>query len=524
VDINPLSTIVFICGALTLALAGYSWQRRSANSAREFSVCMTAVAIYVIGYGFELSSLNLETMLFWSRIEYVGILSFPTLFLVFTIQYTGHEKWLNLRNGILLSILPVSLLVFKLLDNSLHLIYSSVAVDASGEFPMLAFSRGPLYLVIAIYGLTLFAISYGLLVQKWRSSSALYRQQTQAMVITISIIYLVYLLYVIGIPFFPEMKHLDINPFLYTFWGVVIFRTMFRHRLFDLAPIARDALIERLSDGVVVMDTQARIVDANPEALKIFDWPAVPAGKNVAESIGEWIDLRFLRAPERPAKVETRIARGEIVRHYEISISDLQEKNRVTAGYLILVHDITERIQVENELKELSLVDELTGLTNRRGFKMLGNQLLMMAQRMEYNLGLYYIDMDNLKWVNDVLGHAEGDKALKEIGDILRQTFRSADIIARVGGDEFVVLSVISDDHSIPTMMDRLNARVEISNKALPDYQIGFSVGVAVFSPENPRTMESLLEEADRDMYVKKAAKKGVRSPSLKNPIRPPGN
>src|SRR5262249_23987073 len=104
-------------------------------------------------------------------------------------------------------------------------------------------------------------------------------------------------------------------------------------------------------------------------------------------------------------------------------------------------HDVSHRVKLEEELRSLSLRDELTGLHNRRAFvSFLDHQMKLAGRAKKKGLYLLFIDLDEFKWINDSLGHEEGDRALVGASHILRSTFRDADIIARLGGDEFVVL------------------------------------------------------------------------------------
>ncbi len=154
--------------------------------------------------------------------------------------------------------------------------------------------------------------------------------------------------------------------------------------------------------------------------------------------------------------------------------------------------------------------DEMTGLTNRRGFKMLASQMIHMTDRMELNAVLIYIDLDHLKWINDNLGHATGDQALISTGGILKNSFRTSDIIARFGGDEFVILAVESAENTGEIMLARLEEQLNAHNKQMSrGYQLSFSMGLAHYEWDYPTSMELLLEKADEAMYKNKHAKKG---------------
>lgn len=158
-------------------------------------------------------------------------------------------------------------------------------------------------------------------------------------------------------------------------------------------------------------------------------------------------------------------------------------------------------------LLTLSLTDELTGLYNRRRFFILGEQYLKVAIRTKKRFSLLYMDMDDLKRINDHYGHQEGDRILVGFAEILQKTFRESDIIARIGGDEFVVLFECSDQNE-ETLMARLDENIKDFNaKGSQRYQISISVGVAPFDPEHPIPIYELLSKADTSMYAHKRGK-----------------
>ncbi len=133
--INMISTIVFICGLMSAIIAIYAWHNRATRGSKLLSAFMASMTVYVMGYSMELASLNLPSMLFWSKIGYLGIFSFPTLFLIFVLQYTGRDKWLTRRNILLMFLIPTFLLVCKFTDDNFHLVYGNTWVDTSGLIP-----------------------------------------------------------------------------------------------------------------------------------------------------------------------------------------------------------------------------------------------------------------------------------------------------------------------------------------------------------------------------------------------------
>jgi diguanylate cyclase (GGDEF)-like protein len=163
----------------------------------------------------------------------------------------------------------------------------------------------------------------------------------------------------------------------------------------------------------------------------------------------------------------------------------------------------------EEALLALSLRDELTGLYNRRGFLTLAEQQLKVATRARKGLLMIFVDLDGMKDINDALGHRQGDSALVDTARILKKTFRESDIIARYGGDEFIILSLETPESGIELFELRLKEHLEYHTRhESRPYTLSLSTGFARYDPENPLSIEDLLFEADRIMYEQKNGKK----------------
>lgn len=502
--LNPIAVIVLLCGLLSVAMGIYAYRRRNTLGALPFALIMFSFGVYSVGYCLELTSPALPLMLFWNKVQYIGIVIFPTAYLVFAIQYTGYGQWLTRRRLMLLFLLPALFLSAKMLDDLLRLVYLSAEIDHSGWIPMLNFQRGPLYPIIVTYQLLVVTVGNVLLIERMRYGSDLYRKQTRLLLISCGIVYITFGIYLSGWVIIPGLKYIDWNPLAYTLWGSAMGLAIFRYRLFDLAPNARDALIEILHDGVIVVDAQLRIIDANPESLRIFGWPKPPLGKFTSEVLDPIIGELNLTSTDGPSVSEISLRLDSQEKFYEVTCSVLRDKTSTPIGKLLVLHDISERKETERKLEELSLVDELTGLTNRRGFKLLATQLISMANRMQLNATLFFIDVDKLKMINDQYGHIEGDRALVQIAKILKATYRSADIIARISGDEFVILALDSTEVTRDAMMDRLLERETLQIHLSHPYRLSFSVGYSKYEWEHPRSLESLFQEADQSMYERK--------------------
>lgn len=205
------------------------------------------------------------------------------------------------------------------------------------------------------------------------------------------------------------------------------------------------------------------------------------------------------------------------IRYFEESGKILRDDEGQFMGLAGILRDVTERKQAEERLRKneqearlLSITDDLTGLYNRRGFFALGEQQMKLAQRTKRQLLVIYVDVDQLKKINDRLGHRFGSLALIETANILKETFRQSDIIARIGGDEFVVLAIETSNRSSQRIKSRLNDTIILHNtvRTLPyDFQLSLSFGISRYKPANPITMDELIHEADQRMYYHKRRK-----------------
>ncbi len=181
----------------------------------------------------------------------------------------------------------------------------------------------------------------------------------------------------------------------------------------------------------------------------------------------------------------------------------------------LISHCYSQR-RIVDELLELSHVDELTSLYNRRGFNNLGEQELRLASRERRPVGLFFIDLNGMKQINDDLGHEEGDRALVDAATLLRKTFRDSDVVARLGGDEFAVLAHDCSERGADAVRDRLDAAIANFNAAaLRSYRLSMSVGLVTRMPDDTRPLAELVKEADARMYREKRRNRRAAASAL---------
>ncbi|MHC5725504.1 MAG: sensor domain-containing diguanylate cyclase, partial [Nostoc sp.] len=186
----------------------------------------------------------------------------------------------------------------------------------------------------------------------------------------------------------------------------------------------------------------------------------------------------------------------------------LRRLTRQAIAQMELIQEVRNRKQAEMEVRQLSLTDELTGLHNRRGFFLLAEQQLKIVHSMKVFCWVIFIDLDGLKLINDTLGHDMGDALIVDAAQLLKQSFPNPDIVARFGGDEFIVFisSYFQDADSIQVSLQANIAN--FNQQQNRSYELSMSMGIERYSPESNMSLEELIAKSDELMYAHKRLKR----------------
>jgi len=170
-----------------------------------------------------------------------------------------------------------------------------------------------------------------------------------------------------------------------------------------------------------------------------------------------------------------------------------------------VLRDLVEMAESELGAIQLATIDDLTKISNRRGFVALAQNSISLCARQAVPVSLVYLDLDKFKPINDRFGHAEGDRALITFAGLMRKSFRESDVFARIGGDEFAVLLTNAEESFASTVVERFRNLVDVYNAQIDrGYDITFSAGIVSLKPDQECLVEDLLREADVLMYEKK--------------------
>jgi PAS domain S-box-containing protein len=344
---TPYALPLIVVAAISSALALIAWHRRPAPGTIPLTWLLLAAAGWSLAYLLELGSVGLSTKLFWARVQYLGIVIVPVTWLATVLQYTGREALLTRRNLSLLVIVPLATLL-QVWTNSAHrLIWSDVQLARCGSLSVLELSHGIGFWIHTTYSYLLLSLGVITLYQRFVHSSALYRGQAAVMLLGALMPWVGNALYLAGV--YP-IPCLDLTPFAFTFTGLVAMWGLLRFRLLDIVPVMRDAVIESMGDGAIVLDVQDRILDLNPAAQRIIGaTTAEVIGRPVCQVLPDWLGVLEACDGVKGSRAEVALDKGAGNRYYDLRVFPLFDRQQHLSGRLIMLLDITERRQAESQ-------------------------------------------------------------------------------------------------------------------------------------------------------------------------------
>jgi diguanylate cyclase (GGDEF)-like protein/PAS domain S-box-containing protein len=520
--LTPGAGVLFAAFALSLVLAGLAWRRSALPQWHYFPLLMLAVAGWCLVSGLEASFVPFAWRIFWAKLEYLGSGSAATLLLLFAARYSGHDRWLRGSRQLVLWSLPAVGVGLAGTNELHHIVWTGFSPGPVGT-NFLIYHHGPGYSAIVCWIYAYLFCACGLLVKSALRPATGRRRQVTMILLAAAFPLTAGILYSLGYSVVPG---LNLVPMSFVLTAVVLLVGMGLFRVLDLVPIARDTLVERMPDGVIVVDARRRIVDANAAAANFLGVRSPLAGRDIGRTLEAWCELNFASPSGEERHVEITLSREPLL-HVDVRMTPLYEPGQREAGCLIVMRDITTRYEAETklreanerleadvrriealqtELKDQAIRDGLTGLFNRRYLDEILPRELARAAHEGTVLSVVMIDIDHFKATNDQRGHREGDRLLTLLGALLRERTRPGDVACRYGGEEFLfVLPGASSDVALARMDDVRAAYSTRLTAAGFDSPPTLSAGVASY-PVHAQSDDDLLRAADDALYQAKAA------------------
>lgn len=345
--LTPIAIIIFITAAINIIVSYISWQRRNSKGGIYFSLGMMGISLWTLAAGFDYAATPISLKIFFATIEAWGYMSGHPFFTLFALSFAGYDRWFEKKwFKALFLLIPISNILL-VTTNGLHGWVWKGFIQSTGN--VVIFEHGPAFYWIFITSNILTFTIISSLWQASRKGSEISRRQGRLLLYAMLFPLAANLVYLFGL---GGVKGVDWTSVTFSVTGLLFLLALYGQRLLDLSPIAHDKLVSSLSDGMIVLDGQDRIIEINKTGAEMFaSSPTALLGKNLADI--EPMTSSFLRQPiENEIKTELEI--GNTDKHYfDIIISPLREGAKNIIGRLIISRDIT-RLK-ENELRFLQL-------------------------------------------------------------------------------------------------------------------------------------------------------------------------
>lgn len=343
VFLNILSVLLILNSLVLIGLAVYGLRQRPATGTGFFVLIMVAAAIWALGYGLEMTTDVLETARRWTCFQYLGIATLPVFWLLFILSYVRPGREVPPLLCLLLLVAPVGIIA-AVNTNPLHLLYyRTYSMITTGPLALQAMTYGPLYWVHVGYSYLASLVGLGLLLSWMLRVRGVYRRQGWLLLAGVLAPLVTSMTYVAGL---KPFGHLDTTPFAFTLTGLLVVWATYRHHLLDLMPIARDVLVENLTDCVMVLDDRQRLVDLNRAAQQQLAVDRTSLlGEPLAVAI-PWLAVltKECDSPAECRELEVSSPGGKV---YEARCNALQAAHGALLGTLVVLRDITGRKQGE---------------------------------------------------------------------------------------------------------------------------------------------------------------------------------
>ena len=483
----------------------FTFSRKSIPGARAFGVLALFEMIWTLGYVLQTISPGLHEKLFWNDVQFLGAVAAPVAYFIFCISYTRQTSSKNFRLWRIAIALGCGLLLL-IWTNRFHMLFrTNIVVQPGDPFTTLVFTDGPLFILYPIIAYPLLILGTYTVMVNYLTSPRVYRLQIATVMVGILIPWIATL--VTWLNLIPIRLH-DLTPLTFGLSNLIVAWALYRFGLFDLIPVAYNTLIDRMLDGVVVLDPGWRILDMNASAQAILDLQLVDwLGKRLpAEHPLSRILTESAVNPIHPSEIAFKV--HEIERFYEMQVSTLLDNRQALNGRLVLLHDITDWKRAEKKLETMALTDPLTGIYNRRHFFETAEREYIRSIRTGSAMSLILFDIDHFKVVNDTLGHLAGDQVLQDLTARCLGILRPYDKFARYGGEEFIILLPETGCEDAEQIGERLRERIANEPFLTGDGQavVTISLGVSSHQAAGSESLNSLVNCADQALYQAKQA------------------
>ena len=458
-----------------------------------------SVFIYSLFYSFELICPNLTFMKLFTGIEYIGIASIPAFWVIMALEYTNKSRYITKKLYMLLFSLPMVLVALNITNDYHHLFYKSYTVDIADNLYIANLKPGIVYVICVIFVNVCFIVGNSLYLIFYRKENSLYKKRSFKIMLTSFIPWIGYWIYMSRI----TSIRIDIVPIFMGVFCLIYTYALFKSNIFETATIARHVVFDNISEAILVLDQENKIIDMNNIAEKIFNIKSKLAiGQDVCTEFKEYQEIIKYIYEEKETSFNCEIKIKNKLYYFKGKLT-LINNNR-GKGKVIVLSDNTEQVLMIKKLEYYGITDVLTGVYNRKYFYKIAKEKIEACSDKKH-MSLLMMDIDKFKIINDTYGHPTGDIVLKKVMNICKELLGKKYYIGRYGGEEFLILLDNANSEKALEIGETIRRRIENLEILHDNKCIKITSSFGIFTSVRERDLENMIKFADKALYEAKS-------------------
>ncbi len=500
-----LSLYLVFAVILSQFFAAYFFSKGRTSYRKVFSALVLCISVYLFGYLMIINSNNLQEMVFWNLIQYLGLPFISVLWLMVALLYTKTIYSLKIRIALLLLSLPVITFFIRLTNSWHHLFYTKWEIRQLSGYYSLYMERGFWYYVNISYSILCLLLTVIIYFIGYLKNKAGYTKPHFLVFLFASLLPFIGIVLILFA--FGEWS-IDYSALIMPVSLLIISYGILKYDFLEIRTLARETIFENNFAGMVVLGPGKRIIDYNKAAEKFFEAINISLNNYPIEHILDR-EPKLLEIFESESSRDFSLVIDGEEKYFEIDVVPLGDPYNENTRMLKSIRDVTEERKVQEKLKFLATIDSLSGLYNRAEFMNLAKREFVWAKRNNEELSLLIMDLDNFKIINDTFGHAAGDEVIREIGSIIMTSFRKTDIAGRIGGEEFAVVLKNASLEEAKRVAEKFRETVANRKVNYGEQEISFTVSIGMAAIRGNigdiDDVEDVLKKADDALYKAKA-------------------
>ena len=500
-----LSLYLVLAVFLAQFFAAYFFSKGRTSYRKAFSALVLCISIYLFGYIMIINASNLQEMIFWNQFQYFGLPFIAILWLLVALLYTKTIYSLKTGTALLLFAIPAISFFMRLTNHWHRFFYIDWEIRQFAGYSSLYMARGFWYYVNISYAILCLFLTVIVYFVGYLRNKAGYTKSHFMVFFFASLLPLIG----IGLILFAfDERSIDYSALIMPVSLLVITYGILKYDFLEIKTLARETIFENNLAGMVVLGPGKRIIDYNKAAEKFFEAMNISLDNHPIEQILNQ-EPKLLKIFDSEASHDFSLEIDGQKRFFEIDAVPLGDAHDGNARLLKSIRDVTEERKIQEKLKFLATTDSLSGLYNRAEFMNLTQREFVWAKRNNEELSLLIMDLDNFKNINDTFGHVAGDEIIREMGNLIKSSFRKTDIAGRIGGEEFAVVLKNASLEEAKKVAEQFRETVARSKVIYGKQEISFtvSIGVAAIRGNHDEINEitDILKIADDALYKAKA-------------------